>query len=188
MRKLLVIFLSALMLLGIFGGALAHAEDAYAVPDIAPADQALDNNENGLMNSVKVKDLQGYDRLLQLREAARAMRAEIKSDRVVIIRLVKEAKKAKNQDALTTLKNGLAAIKQIQAERVALWSTQKQNWAEMKAARKAKDQAKMQDILTNKIIPTRIALNEKLQAILSAQNDLIQQFSNPAPAPGNPSN
>lgn len=175
MKRFLVLLMAALMVFGMVGSAFATSS-ADGVP--TPAAEAVVQAHHP-----KIKDLQGYDQLLQLRAEGKATREQIKGDRDQLKPLVQKARQDHNKAALEALKPNRENLKQLHADLKALWATQKSNWEAMKAARQANDVTQMQAIM-NQIIGTRQDINAKLVAVQSTLEQMLQILqSTPAPQP-----
>lgn len=180
-KRSIALLLAALMVFAIAGTALAAS---VVIPDVTAGLQVNEGSENGNISRLKVMNLQGYDQLVQLRQQAVQSREQIKANQKTIKQLAKVASKGKNknQEQIALLIAYRNNALQIKADLKALWATQKVNWTEMKAARKAKDTALMQSIFDTKILPTRQAINTKLLDFKAAQDQLITTLTTP-PAP-----
>ncbi|MGE5406031.1 MAG: hypothetical protein ACM3PP_13970 [Candidatus Saccharibacteria bacterium] len=181
-KKLIALMLACLMLLSITGTALAEEP---ALPDtqaVVNEVQANDNSEGKLIGQYSVKNLTGYAELLKLRAEGKATREQIRANQVKIKDAEKQARLAK-KDIKAIVLAYRTQHKQLSADLKNLWTTQKANWAAMKAARQAKDKAKMQAVMTQ-ILTTRQAINAKLVEIKTAQEKLLLDLQNaPAKAP-----
>ncbi|MEW6697347.1 MAG: hypothetical protein ACOY35_11395 [Bacillota bacterium] len=166
MKKLLSMILVLVMLVGGAGSALAAEENTgLNVTEEILMEETLDE---GKAERPKVKELQGYDELLQLREQAKNLKTEIKDNN----QQIKELRKTNKKDGLGDFKAQIDRLKQLKQERKDLRVTQKNNWQAMKTARQAKDQSQMQNIM-NDILTTRQALNETLEQVVDLQEEIL---------------
>lgn len=166
MKKLLSMILVLVMLVGGAGSALAAEENTSL--DVTEEILMEEAKDEGKAERPKVKELQGYDELLQLREQAKNLKTEIKDSH----QQIKEMRKNIQKDGLADLKAKIDSLKQLKQERKTLRATQKNNWQAMKAARQAKDQSQMQNIM-NDILTTRQALNETLEQVIDLQEEIL---------------
>ncbi|MTV51089.1 hypothetical protein GJ688_19845 [Heliobacillus mobilis] len=169
--------------------ALAFAVPAFAADDIGASTAATDtqavitdgnsgeSTENSNIKTLKVKELQGYDQLLTLRAEAVQIRSQIAQNNKTINNLGPSFKKSSNKtQAKSIIANYRTQIKQLRTDLKTLWATQKTNWTDMKIAKKAKDSATMQQIMTDKILVTRTDINSKLSSIVTLQQQTIQSL------------
>lgn len=163
MRKMLTVLLVGLMLFGLAASALAMGDGSSNKQ--ARIEQAA--------NKIKVKNLQGYDLLLSLREEGKANRERIKANQQQVKELIQAAREAKNKEILPVIKAQRSANQVLRADLKTLWESQKGNWEAMKADRQAQDQVQMQSIM-DQIISTRQLINAKLVEIKTAQELFIQ--------------
>lgn len=162
MKKMLSLLLTGIMMFSLIATTLAASE--------TPGGKQA--NVNRAANQIKVKDLQGYDQLLQLREEGKATREQIKADKQELKGLIKAAKDGQNEAALPIIKEYRADLQGLRAELQSLRATQLGNWETMKVARQAGDQTQMQTIM-DQIISTRQALNAQLLEIKTT----VDQFN-----------
>lgn len=162
MKKILTLLLAGIMLLSFTAVTLAAG-------DASGGKQAQENKTS----QIKVKDLQGYDELLQLREEGKATREQIKAGKQDLKDLLKAAKDTQNEAALPIIKEYRANLQGLRTDLQTLRTTQKSNWETMKTARQAGDQTQMESILEG-IISTRQALNAKLVEIETSVDQFIQ--------------
>jgi chromosome segregation ATPase len=173
MKKFLVVMLTVFMLLGLAGSALADTS--------ANGTQALVAATNTQTQLPRIRDLQGYDQLLQLRSAAKTERQQIKADRQQLQSTVQAARQAHERPA-QVLKPYRTTLKQIMTDLKSQRATQKNNWADMKQARQAGDVGQMQTVM-NQILNVRTAINADLTAIENTLGQMLQALSsNPVPA------
>jgi hypothetical protein len=163
MKKVLILLLTGLMLFGVTATTLAAADSGAGT-------QTQPNNSE---SRIKVKDLQGYDQLLQMREDAKTTKDQIKADRQNLKDLIKAARDAKNTAALPVIKQYRTELQGLRTDLQSLRTEQKTNWADMKDARQAQDQAQMQTIM-DRILSTRQALNDQLLKIKNTADEFIQ--------------
>jgi hypothetical protein len=163
MKKMLILVLTGIMLLGLTATTLAASDPSGG--KAAKVDKAD--------SQIKVKDLQGYDQLLQLREEGKATRDEIKADKQQLKDLIKAAKDTKNADALPIIKQYRSELQGLRDELKSLRTTQQGNWEAMKTARQAGDQSQMQAIM-DQILNTRQALNAQLVNVKTSVEEFIQ--------------
>lgn len=163
MKKIIVLLLTGLMLFAVTATSLAAT-------DTGAGTQTQQNNS---ASRVKVKDLQGYDQLLQLREDAKTTKDQIKADRQSLKDLIKAAKDAKNSAALPVIKQYRSQLQGLKTDLQSLRTEQKTNWGDMKDARQAQDQTQMQTIM-NRILSTRQALNDQLLKIKNTTDEFVQ--------------
>lgn len=152
MKKILSLALAGLMSVAITGSAFAA---------------------DGTTAKIKVKDLSGYQQLLDLRETGKSTRDQIRSEGQDIKGQVQAARQDKNKDALAGVRSLRPALKQLRVELKDLWTTQKGNWQAMKEARQAQDQTRMESILSQ-ILSTRQAINDKLTQIKAVEDQIVQ--------------
>lgn len=175
MKRFLVLLMAALMVFGLAGSAFAAGStDGVQTPATEDVVKA---------HHPKVKDLQGYDQLVQLRADAEATREQIKADHDQLKILVQATRQDHNKAALEALKPYHETLKQLHADVKALHATQKSNWEAMKAAQQAEDEVQMQTIM-NQIISTRQDINAKLVTIESTLNEMIQILQSIPMTPG----
>lgn len=175
MKKILVLLVAVLMVFGLVGAAFAESGSA-GEPQPAAENAAK-------VHHPKVKDLQGFDQLIQLRAEGKATRDQIKANHDQLKSLVQAARQSKNKQALEALKPFKSTLKQQHADMKALGTTQKGNWEAMKEARQANNEAQMQTIL-NQIISTRQTINSKLLEIKTTLDQMIQALQTaPTAAP-----
>ncbi|MFZ5652348.1 MAG: hypothetical protein ACOY4I_16065 [Bacillota bacterium] len=173
MKRIIVMVLAAIMIFTLAGAAFAEGTDGVAAP--------LPGNTEKVKHP-RVKDLQGHDQLLQLREEGKAIREEIKADHQQIKSLAQAARQSKNKEDLNAVKPYRETLKQLHSDLKGLRAAQKANWEEMKAARQADDVARMQSVM-NKIISTRQSINANLQEIENTLDRIIQALQSAPPAP-----
>lgn len=166
MKKLLSMILVLVMLVGGAGSALAAEENTSL--DVTEEILMEEAKDEGKAERPKVKELQGYDELLQLREHAKNLKTEIKGNH----QQIKEMRKSIKKDGLADIKAKIDSLKQLKQERKTLRATQKNNWQAMKSARQAKDQSQMQNIM-NDILTTRQALNDTLEQVVDIQEEIL---------------
>jgi hypothetical protein len=165
--------LTVFMLLGLAGSALADTS--------TDGTQTLVAATTTQTQLPRIRDLQGYGQLLQMRSEAKAERAQIKAGREQLQAAVKAARQAHERPG-QVLKPYRATLKQIMADLKSQWTAQKNNWAAMKQARQAGDVGQMQTIM-NQILNVRTAINADLTSIESTLGQMLQALSsNPAPA------
>jgi len=175
MKKFLVLLMATLMVFGLVGAAFAESGSGEG-PQPAAGDSVK-------VHHPKIKDLQGFDQLEQLRAEGKAVRDQIKANHDQLKSLVQAARQSKNKQALEALKPFRNALKQQHADMKALGTTQKGNWEAMKEARQANNEAQMQTIL-NQIISTRQTINSKLLEIKTTLDQMIQALQTaPTAAP-----
>ena len=163
MKKLIILLLTGIMLLGLASTTLA-ASDAAGGKQVK-----VDKTES----QFKVKELQGYDQLLKLREDGKATMEQIKTDKQPLKDLIKAAKDTKNTAALPIIKQYRSDLQGLRDELKSLRTTQQGNWAAMKTARQAGDQTQMQTIM-DQIVSTRQALNTQLLKVKTTADQFIQ--------------
>jgi chromosome segregation ATPase len=175
MKKFLVVMLTVLMVLGLAGSALADASADGTQSTVAVA--------TAQTQPPRIRDLQGYDQLLQLRADAKTEREQIKADREQLKGAVQAARQAHDTAAIKALKPYRATLKQIMADLKSQWTTQKGNWAAMKQARQVNDAGQMQTVMSQ-ILNVRQAINADLASIKGALDQMLQTLTgNQAPAP-----
>jgi len=180
MKKIITtLLLTGLMSVSLVGG--AFAADSTTTPTDTPTTGVV--TQVNSVSHIKVKDLQGYDQLLQLRADGKAIREQIKSDRSQLKDLILAARQAHNMSALQALKPMRDALKQQSSDLKTLWTTQRGNWQAMKEAHQANNADQMQTVM-NQIVSTRQAINAKLGDIKATLDQMIQSLqAAPAPVP-----
>lgn len=153
MKKIVSFALAGLMVAGMAGSAWASG------------------TEN--TGQIRVKELPGYQQLLDLREEGKSIRGEIQQERLQIREMLQEARQEKNKEAVAGLKEIRPSLQQLRQERKELLENQKNNWEAMREARKSGDQEQMESVL-NQITSTRQDLNGKLAEIKTVTDEIMQ--------------
>lgn len=159
MKKSLAILMMGILLLGYSGTALA-----------VPSEQTDTRmGQKQAADRIKVKDLQRFDQLRQLREEGKATRQQIKADRVEVQKLIQSAR----DTHLPIIQQYRAELQGLRADSKTLAATQKSNWEAMRTALQAQDQGAMASTM-NRIVKTRQEINQQLANIETTLAQFIQ--------------
>ena len=185
-KKIALLLAGVFLFVSCFAAMPLKAEAASDIVDdainIANGETAGENadvkTEESTGNKLKVKDLTGYTEWYDMLQTAKTIIADNKATRLEI----KEAKKALSKEQKAALKETITPkrdqLKALRAERKELAATQKNNWAELKTAKKADDAVGMQAAF-DKIIQVRAEKNDVLTQINSCLDEILVIVQNP---------
>lgn len=123
-----------------------------------------------------IKGLAGYKELLKLRAETQQIKFQIAHNQALIAQAIAASKKD-HKDISAIVKTYRTEQKKLHNELKTLWKAQKPYWKELKAARHAKDKAKMEEAM-NKILTGRRIINDKLLAVQALQDKLLVDLKN----------
>ncbi|MDS1029855.1 hypothetical protein RDV78_04965 [Bacillota bacterium LX-D] len=122
---------------------------------------------------VKVKKLDGYQRLLELKAERKTIKEQIKADRKLVAAEIKKARKEKKKEIAKEYCSSLKDIKTMQQDLKVLWDKQKTNWIELKNARNQRNETEMKKAM-EKIVATGEEINKKLLDIDNELKELLK--------------
>ncbi|MCX5780907.1 MAG: hypothetical protein NTV45_08845 [Firmicutes bacterium] len=166
MKKSLTILLVGILLLGFCGTTLAAPQET--------ADTL--RGQKQAENRIKVQDLQRYEQLRQLREEGKAIRGQIKEERVTLQGLIPKARETKDQTALPIIKQYRTELRGLRTDLKDLGVEQKANWQTMRTFLQTQDQGEMASTM-NKIVNTRRDINQQLSNIKTTLAQFIAALS-----------
>lgn len=161
MKKAITLIIALLMVIGLAGNAFA-------------ADPA-DGGPSAKVKHAGVKDLQGWDTLVQAREEGKELRQAIKADFAQLKELAKEARENKNKEALAQLKELRGQVKPLREEIKQMETDKKAAWQSLKDAKQANDTPGMQAAL-DRINNLKSQINEKLSQVKGILEQAIGVF------------